>query len=30
LYTFRNDPVFASLRGDARFAAMLKKMNLPE
>jgi serine/threonine protein kinase/TolB-like protein len=30
LYGFRNDPVIASLRGDARFAAMLRKMNLPE
>jgi len=30
LYGFRNDAVFASLRGDARFAAMLRKMNLPE
>ena len=30
LYGFRNNPVFASLRGDARFAAMLRKMNLPE
>jgi serine/threonine-protein kinase len=30
LYTFRNNPVFASLRGDARFAALLRKMNLPE
>ena len=30
LYSFRNNPLFASLRGDARFAAMLRKMNLPE
>jgi serine/threonine protein kinase/Tfp pilus assembly protein PilF len=30
LYTFRNNSMFASLRGDARFAAMLRKMNLPE
>jgi serine/threonine-protein kinase len=30
LYDFRNDPTLASLRGDARFAAMLRKMNLPE
>ena len=30
LYSFRNDRLFASLRGDARFAAMLRKMNLPE
>jgi len=30
LYGFRNDAAFASLRGDARFAAMLRKMNLPE
>jgi serine/threonine protein kinase/TolB-like protein len=30
LYGFRNNPVFASLRGDARFTAILRKMNLPE
>jgi serine/threonine-protein kinase len=30
LYGFRNNSVFASLRGDGRFAAMLRKMNLPE
>ena len=30
LYDFRNDATLASLRGDARFAAMLRKMNLPE
>jgi serine/threonine protein kinase/TolB-like protein/Tfp pilus assembly protein PilF len=30
LYGFRNNPDFASLRSDARFAAMLRKMNLPE
>jgi serine/threonine protein kinase/TolB-like protein len=30
LYGFRNDATLASLRGDARFAAMLRKMNLPE
>jgi serine/threonine protein kinase/TolB-like protein/Tfp pilus assembly protein PilF len=30
LYGFRNDAAFASLRGDARFAALLRKMNLPE
>jgi tetratricopeptide (TPR) repeat protein len=30
LYDFRNDVTLASLRGDARFAAMLRKMNLPE
>jgi serine/threonine protein kinase/TolB-like protein/tetratricopeptide (TPR) repeat protein len=30
LYGFRNSPEFASLRGDARFAAMLRKMNLRE
>lgn len=30
LYGLRTDPAFASLRGDARFAAMLRKMNLPE
>jgi serine/threonine protein kinase/TolB-like protein/Flp pilus assembly protein TadD len=30
LYDFRNDPTLSSLRGDARFAAMLRKMNLPE
>ena len=30
LYGLRNNPAFASLRGDARFAAMLRKMNLPE
>ena len=30
LYGFRNEFYLASLRGDARFAAMLRKMNLPE
>jgi tetratricopeptide (TPR) repeat protein len=30
LYGFRSNSVFASLRGDARFAALLRKMNLPE
>jgi serine/threonine-protein kinase len=30
LYGFRNNAAFASLRGDARFAALLRKMNLPE
>jgi len=30
LYDFRNDATLASLRGDPRFAAMLRKMNLPE
>jgi serine/threonine-protein kinase len=30
LYGFRNNPLFASFRGDARFAALLRKMNLPE
>jgi TolB-like protein/tetratricopeptide (TPR) repeat protein len=30
MYDFRNDPTLASLRGDARFAAMLRKMNLPQ
>jgi eukaryotic-like serine/threonine-protein kinase len=30
LYGFRNDRTLASLRGDARFAALLRKMNLPE
>jgi serine/threonine protein kinase/Tfp pilus assembly protein PilF len=30
LYNMRNDIFLASLRGDARFAAMLRKMNLPE
>ena len=29
LYDFRNDATLASLRGDSRFAAMLRKMNLP-
>ncbi|MFL6602604.1 MAG: protein kinase domain-containing protein [Steroidobacteraceae bacterium] len=30
LYGMRNSVILASLRGDARFAAMLRKMNLPE
>jgi len=30
LYDFRNDVALARLRGDPRFAAMLRKMNLPE
>jgi len=30
LYDFRCDPALTSLQGDARFAAMLRKMNLPE
>jgi serine/threonine protein kinase/tetratricopeptide (TPR) repeat protein len=30
LYGFRSDACFASFRGDARFAAMRRKMNLPE
>ena len=30
LYDFRNDATLASLHGDARFAAMLRKMRLPE
>jgi len=30
LYDFRNDALLASLRGDPRFAGMLKKMNLPQ
>lgn len=30
LYDFRNDATLASLHGDARFAAMLRKMKLPE
>jgi len=30
LYNFRNEWALASLRRDARFAAMLRKMNLPE
>ena len=30
LYDFRNDPTLASLRGDVRFATMLRRMNLPE
>ncbi|HEY0800436.1 MAG TPA: hypothetical protein VGD54_06305, partial [Steroidobacteraceae bacterium] len=30
LYLMRNDIALVSLRGDARFAAMLRKMNLPE
>jgi serine/threonine protein kinase/tetratricopeptide (TPR) repeat protein len=30
LCDMRNDTLLASLRGDARFAAMLRKMNLPE
>jgi serine/threonine protein kinase/TolB-like protein len=30
LYGFRNNPDFASLRSDARFTAMLRKMKLPE
>ena len=30
LHGFRKNPVFASFRGDARFAALLRKMNLPQ
>lgn len=30
LHFFRNEPMLASLRDDARFAAVLRKMNLPE
>ena len=30
LYNFRNEWTLASLRGDPRFSAMLRKMNLPE
>ncbi len=30
LYGFKNDTTLASLRRDARFTAMLRKMNLPE
>jgi serine/threonine protein kinase/TolB-like protein len=30
LYGVRSNACFASLRGDARFAALLRKMNLPE
>jgi hypothetical protein len=30
LVNVKTDPFFASLHGDARFAALLHKMNLPQ